>query len=74
MRAAIVLHVGSGNAAAGQEWGRGFNAKSGTRRQMWMADKDGLHTFESAKQCKSELGTSKCPYAGSGQQRPNMAK
>ena len=67
--AAVVLHVGSGNAAAGREWCRGFNARNGTRRQVWMPQQGArLQALESLKACRSAMGTPNCPYAGTGRQ------
>ena len=62
--AAVVLHVGSGNAAAGAEWCRAFNQRVGTRRQLYLPGRGALQTLDSLKACKKEMGLRTCPYAG----------
>jgi len=62
---AVVLHVGSGNGPASEQWCRAFNTDAGTRRQLWIASKGAaLAALRGARECKEALQESKCPFAG----------
>ena len=63
--AAVVLHVGSGNVESSRAWCRAFNARAGKRRQLYIAGKGSqVRSLDGLKECKQELGMSRCPYAG----------
>ena len=68
--AAVVLHVGSGNAKSGREWCSAFNKFVGTRRQLWLPGKGPLLTLDSLKSCRQKLKVTKCPYAGGQKRQP----
>jgi len=68
-KAAVVLHVGSGNIGAGNEWCARFNDAAGSCRQLWMADGNQVSTLVSLKECTSRLKTARCPFAGTKQCR-----
>jgi hypothetical protein len=68
-RAAVVLHVGSGNSGAGRQRCAAFNKLAGTRRQLWMPSKEQVLAFDSVGACKQQLKVAKCPYAGASEGR-----